>query len=101
VDRVESRFEKKCVEELRKLPNSFWPDKTPAGPIRGLHDRVGCINGHFISLEFKRSRSAARSALQKHNLNKIRDAGGHTYFVYPENWVEIFEQLKELAHGSK
>jgi len=97
MDRLESRFEKRCIEQLKALPKSWWPDKAPSGAIVGLPDRTGCINGRFISLEFKRNRTAATAELQKYNAIKIRHAGGRSFFVYPENWEEIFNKLKELS----
>jgi hypothetical protein len=98
VERLEYRFETRCIEELRRLPKSYWPDKSPSAAVRGLADRAGCINGHYIALEFKRSKSAKRAELQNYNLIKIRQAKGFAFFVYPENWDEVYSKLKELAH---
>jgi hypothetical protein len=100
---LESAFERKCIDELRDLEHSWWPAKVESFSVRGLPDRVGCINGRLIALEFKRSKKEStdkgRAALQKITLSQIKLAGGLSYFVSPELWPEIHEELKQLAKG--
>lgn len=98
---LESKFEKKCIEELRALPCSYWPPKVESLSVRGEPDRVGCVNGHFVALEFKRSeaeakRQTGRVILQKQILNKIKMAGGVGFVAYPENWDFVLKQIKGL-----
>lgn len=98
----ESVFEKKAIQLLRGLPHSYWPDKSPSGSIRGLPDRVGCVNGKYVALEFKRSISEAmkkceRLPLQLHTLHEIDRANGYAVLCYPENWEVVFNRIKELA----
>jgi hypothetical protein len=101
---LESKFEKECINQLRSLRFSWWPPKTPVGSIRGLPDRIGVIDGHFIALEFKRSdkesKDSGRAALQKVTLEQIERAGGFAYFVTPETWPDIYEELFCLSTGS-
>jgi hypothetical protein len=99
----ESKFEQKCIAELKKLPNSYWPPKGAPGAILGNADRVGCVNGYYVSLEFKPSlaetrKKTKRSALQKHTIDCVRNAYGYANYVYPENWKAVFEYLKGLAN---
>lgn len=95
---LETTFEKKAVKRLRRLPNSWWPDKQQIGSIRGLPDRMGCVNGVFCALEFKINEKEAmknrgRIVLQKHILKKIEEAGGFGAIVYPANWFLVYEEL--------
>ena len=60
---LESTFEKKCIKALRKLDNSYWPDKVDAPSIRGLPDRVGCVYGYYVAVEFKKNAKEMRLIL--------------------------------------
>jgi hypothetical protein len=100
----ESKFEKACINKLRKLPYSYWPPKGEPGSTRGMPDRLGCIRGRFCALEFKRSMrdafaSTNRKRLQEYTVNQVQEAGGFGSMVYPENWEMVFQQLKEMAYG--
>lgn len=98
----ESVFEKRAIALLRALPNSFWPCKSPSGSIRGLPDRIGCVNGKYVALEFKRSISEAmkqceRLPLQLHTLHEINAAHGYATLCYPENWDIVYAHIKQMA----
>lgn len=98
----ESAFEKKFIKELRKLPRSWWPDKVDSASIRGIPDRVGCVNGRTVALEFKKSFRAAlagstSSNLQEYTLNQITAAGGFAVFCWPENAEAVYAKIKGIA----
>lgn len=100
---LESKFERMCINELRKLPNSYWPDKTDALSVRGLPDRVGCVDGIYCALEFKQNaaearRKTGRIVLQKKTLEDIERAGGFTAVVYPENWPFVLMEIESIAY---
>jgi len=89
----ESAFERRCIEELRKI-GGYWPDKADALSIRGLPDRVGCVMGVFVALEFKKSlaetrKRTGRIVLQEKTLQDIRANGGLAFMVCPENWEQV------------
>lgn len=58
---------------------------------KGIPDILACINGYFLAIEVKASKGKP-SELQIYNCEKIREAGGFAYVVYPSG----FEQLKEI-----
>lgn len=65
---------------------------------------MGCRNGKFFGLEVKRSEAEARkktgrTVLQRHVLQKIRDAGGFAEFIYPENQDDVIENLVRWSDG--
>ncbi len=98
----ESVFEKQCIRALRELPKSYWPPKEDALSVRGSPDRVGCINGVYIALEFKKSaaemnRQTGRIVLQRKVLKEIMAAGGNAFLVSPENWPEILRDIYILS----
>jgi hypothetical protein len=100
----ESSFEKKCIKELQNLPYSYWPPKGEPGSSRGVPDRIGCVRGKYVALEFKRSLKEvlAKSngkAMQAYTVTQVQEAGGYGTFVCPETWPQIYQKIKELSHG--
>lgn len=70
--------------------------------ISGTPDLLLCVNGTFVALELKKDAKSKPTELQKHNLNRIIQAGGLAFVVYPENWQDVFNTLKLLSgenHG--
>ena len=61
---------------------------------------IGCLNGKFVALELKKDAKAPIGKLQVHILNLINDAGGLGLVVYPENWEEVFIELKNTSQLS-
>lgn len=95
----ETNFKNRIRPLLKALPNS-WNVKTQQRALRGTPDILMCVAGKFVALELKRSAKEKPDPLQEHNLKLIRDAGGVGLLVFPENWNEVFEQLKNLAGGN-
>ena len=63
-----------------------------------MPDRIGCINGVMVALQFKRNETEAqktkgRIILQRYILNEISEAGGYSAIVYPENWFLVYNEL--------
>lgn len=99
---LESTFERNCIKELRGLPYSYWPDKTEASSIRGIPDRIGCVCGMYIALEFKRTKAEAnkktgRIVLQRKTLDEISFAKGIGFIVHPENWDIVLQKIKRIV----
>lgn len=94
----ETTFKKRIRPLLKALPNT-WFVKTQQRSLRGTPDFLMCVAGKFVALELKRSAKEKPDPLQDHNLKLIRDAGGVGLVVFPENWNEVFDQLKIIAGG--
>ena len=100
---LEKKFEKQAVKDLRELPNSFVPLKLEATSVRGQPDILFCLAGKYCALEFKRDKAemnkkTGRGVLQRHNLEKIKSAGGFARFTYPGNWEQTLKELKEFCN---
>jgi len=98
---LEKDFARQVDRDLRHLQNSWFFNCNQLS-IRGLPDRIGCVQGVFIGLEIKRSDSESRRAtgricLQRHRMNQISGAGGFSMIVHPDNWKGIFETLLKLS----
>ena len=102
---LEKDFKKKVRTKLKHVRGLYFFTKE-AMSIRGIPDIIGCTqNGRFFAWELKRSKwevyyktkkgikCTGRTALQWHNIKKIRNAGGIAEFVYPENFEEKFGEL--------
>lgn len=84
-----------------KAANLGWFESIQQQAIEGTPDKLGCVNGHFVALEFKASIDAKVSELQKLKLARITENGGHAFLVYPENQDEVFFKLVQLKMGEK
>lgn len=95
---AETLFGTKVDKQLKRLDNC-WFCNIQQVAIRGIPDRLGCINGKFFALELKKSKSAKRAKLQQYVVQKINDAGGFAAFVYPENYKEVMEELRGYSNN--
>lgn len=57
----------------------------------GVPDILTCVNGYFVAIEVKAS-NGRPSPLQYHHRDEIREAGGISIILYPEQ----FEDFKLL-----
>lgn len=94
----ETRFKNRIRPLLKALPNT-WLTKTQQRALRGTPDFLMCVNGRFVALELKKSSKEKPDPLQLHNLELIQKAGGVGLVVFPENWNEVYDQLKTIAGG--
>jgi hypothetical protein len=95
----ETIFKERIRPKLAELPHT-WFVKIQQAALRGTPDFLMCVHGVFVGMELKASEKEEPSELQKYTLAQIRKAGGLALVVYPENFEEIYEDLKLLAnHG--
>ena len=62
----------------------------------GVPDIIACYKGLFIAIECKAGKNQA-TALQKHNMDLIRQAGGYTTIINESNIEVLLATLKELV----
>ena len=95
-EKPETSFRRRVIPSLKSLPNTvIFPVQQLA--ISGTPDLLLCINGHFVALELKKDSKARVTELQKYNLNRIVMAGGFSFVVFPENWQDVFNNLRHLS----
>ena len=92
----EKSFERRVVSKLEKWEGVLALPKSHPMGVKGILDRIFCVRGVLVSLEFKRSKSAKRDAMQKYYVKAINDAGGFAAFIYPENEEEVLASIKEI-----
>lgn len=83
-------------DDLSALPGT-WFERIQQQSIRGTPDRIGCIRSRFVALETKVV-GGKIGALQHYKADLARAAGGRVYFIDPENWDEVYEELRILSY---
>lgn len=63
----------------------------------GVPDVLVCLNGKFVAIEVK-APNGKPSALQIHNLEQIRDAGGYGLLLYPKDWLRFVRLCDDVTH---
>jgi len=64
----------------------------------GVHDRVGCVSGHFFSVECKPDTDTPMTALQAKNAKEITEEGGTFFLVYDKATIE---QVRQFIHHAR
>lgn len=87
----EKNFEEKIKRYLES--KNCWFVKFFANRMTkvGVPDLLACVNGFFVAIEVKAS-NGRPSELQLYNRRKIRESGGISIILYPEQ----FEDFKLL-----
>lgn len=92
----EKRYENQIKGFLKE--EGAWFIKYWAGAQytkNGIPDLLACVNGYFVAIEVKAKRGKP-SELQLYNLNKIEQAGGFAFLLYPEQWLKFREFIRML-----
>lgn len=94
----ETRLQRRIQKALKKtFPNSWW-FKVWGGPFQsaGIPDLIGCVEGHFMSLEVKVPEKGEPSTIQLETMATIREAGGLSLIV-----VSVEEALWAVSAATK
>lgn len=92
----ETRFKTKVLKALREIPNSWWV-KIQQVSMRGTPDIIGCVNGHFVAWELKKSKFDHPDKLQQHNLDLITKSQSLARIVFPENFDHCLLEVRALV----
>ena len=95
----EKKFENQIKEYLVSI--DAWFIKYWAGSQftkNGIPDLLCCINGYFVAIEVKQQQGRP-SKLQLYNIEKIRQAGGFAFVVYPSGFDKLVDILNNLKLG--
>lgn len=64
----------------------------------GVPDILACVGGYFVGIEVK-AQNGEPSKLQLYTIEKIREAGGFAFVVYPSGFEELKAILRDLKRG--
>ncbi len=96
----EKNFENKVKHFLKE--SGAWFVKFFANRMTkaGVPDILACLNGRFIGIEVKAT-NGRPSDLQVWNIEKIRQAGGYAFVLYPSAWDDFKKFIDELSVGGQ
>ena len=84
------------VKKILTDKNIWFCMPVPAGfSRRGIPDIICCVNGRFLSIETKAGKGKT-TALQEHEMSKIRDSKGHTLIISEDNISEVINTINML-----
>lgn len=92
----EKTFENKIKKYLES--RGAWFIKYWAGAQytkSGIPDILACVNGHFVGIEVK-AQDGKPSDLQLLNVQKINDAGGFAFVLYPSRFDDFKRFIDDL-----
>lgn len=80
---LEKKIERKdIVKEIKRLfPDSYAIPKPIRPSVRGVPDRMFCINGRLVAIEVKRDGGVVAEKQLEH-IDKINKAGGLAFVAY-------------------
>jgi len=90
----EARFRTRAMRRINEIPNSLVERIEDPGK-RAILDSFGHVGGFAIWLEFK-SEDGVPSRLQIKKVYDISTTGGIALFIYPDNFEEVFSDLRSL-----
>lgn len=92
----EKTFENQVKEFL--AAEGCWILKTWSNGVQrqGVPDLLICCNGYFLGVELK-NETGKPSELQKWNVEKIREAGGIAIVLYPDQFNDFKEMIKDIT----
>jgi len=95
----EKKVKDKVVAILKELGAYFFFPATHGYGRSGVPDIIGCLGGIFFAIECKAGKNKP-TALQEREMQRIRDAGGHTLVINEDNIEELHTWLKCLKTSS-
>jgi len=88
----EGKVKAKVVKILKELSVYYFYPVTGGFGRSGVPDIICCVNGYFFGIECKAGKNTP-TPLQEAEMQKIRNAGGHTLVVNELNIEDLREKL--------
>ena len=93
--RLESKFQKELMDEIRERYPGCYILKNDSSYIQGFPDWTILYKDKWAVLEAKRSKNAKRQPNQEYYVGQL-DSMSYSRFVYPENKEEILDGLRHV-----
>lgn len=84
----EKRVENKIKKYLDSLNAYYLKVHGSAFQPSGTPDILACVNGRFVGIEVKKPKGGKISALQRHKIKHIQNAGGVAFVARSVNDVK-------------
>lgn len=93
--KLESKFQKELIDEIRKQYPGCVILKNDSSYIQGFPDWTILYKNKWAVLEAKRSRTADKKPNQPYYVDKLNSMS-YSRFVYPENKDEVLQELQQI-----
>lgn len=93
--KIESKFQKELMDEIRKQYPGCVILKNDSSYIQGFPDWTILYKNKWAVLEAKRSRTADKQPNQPYYVDKLNSMS-YSRFVYPENKDEVLQELQQI-----
>jgi Holliday junction resolvase len=84
----EKKVKDKVVALLKEHNAYYFFPATHGYGRSGVPDIIGCLGGRFFAIECKAGKNKP-TALQEREMQRIRDAGGHTLVINEDNIEDL------------
>ena len=95
MSKLESKFQKELMDEIRELYPGCVILKNDSGYIQGIPDWTILYKKKWAVLEAKKERKAKKQPNQDYYVDKLNDMS-YSSFVYPENRETVLDQLSKV-----
>lgn len=93
--KLESKFQKELIDEIKRTYPGCIALKNDAGYIQGFPDWTILYKDKWVALEIKRDEGANRQPNQEYYISKLDDMS-YAAFVYPENKDKVLQELSVI-----
>ena len=94
--KLESKFQKELIDEVKERYPGCIALKNDSSYMQGFPDWTILYKDKWAVLEVKKERGAHKQPNQEYYANKLNEMGGFSRFVFPENKVEVLEDMDAL-----
>ena len=94
MSKLESKFQKELIDEIRKLYPGCIILKNDSRYIQGFPDWTILYNDKWVVLEAKRNKNAKKQPNQEYYVKRLNDMS-FSSFVYPENKEEVLNGIQQ------
>lgn len=94
----EKAFETKIKDYLSSFNCWFCKFFANSYTKSGVPDVLACVNGKFVGIEVKAEKGRP-SQLQIYNRDKIRESGGLSIILYPEQFGDFKIFIQKILNG--
>jgi hypothetical protein len=94
MSKLESKFQKELIDEIRKLYPGCIILKNDSSYIQGFPDWTILYNNKWVVLEAKRNKNAKKQPNQEYYVKRLNDMS-FSSFVYPENKEEVLNGIQQ------
>lgn len=96
----ENVFQKKLIQEIKRLFRGCMVFKMNANYIQGFPDLLVLYKKKWAALECKQSKNAHHQPNQDHYINRL-DKMSFARFIYPENREEVLNELQQTFKSGR